>query len=399
MEPTVVRDPANPKHLVAAHAVYEPDEAGLARIWIWTQTSGDGGATWTATRLAAAPLSDPTHDLATYNVAGDPVLAFSGGSVILAGIVAHGVGVATQPGSMALANLALFVARSDDGGATFTHAQTLMRGVGSYNDNLDKPGLAVGPAGMLLLTWTRFHVIPTTALAELVQADIHYSVSSDQGRTWTRPGVVAPGHHQGSAPLIGSDGAWHVAFEHTIRAGDPSGSATDLILATSRNQGASWETRTIGRTASGNYPTVRENPLSKTLFLAYASPTDGGTVPALLSSVDGGGTWEGPLLLEASPTRGKTLTALAVDERGVLFATWYRALGEDGTMVYRAGAISNGTVLGPITIAEGLRPQFAQRDYAGLAGLDDGAFAVWVGEEAPATRIHGAKLVWVPPLQ
>ena len=99
--------------------------------------------------------------------------------------------------------------RSTDGGRSFS-APALIAG-GPGESPVRGPSLAVGPAGHVHLVWT---------VGEERAADIHYTVSTNQGRTFEKPRTIVESSGYSDAPKIAVDGQ---GFIHLVYAEGPSG--------------------------------------------------------------------------------------------------------------------------------------------------------------------------------
>lgn len=98
---------------------------------------------------------------------------------------------------------ALRVARSDDGGASWSEPVTVFGKEGQLPAR--GPSLATGSEGQVYLAW---------AVGENAAADIHYAVSRDGGRTFGQVRNIHPGRAHADAPKLAraSDGTLHLAW-------------------------------------------------------------------------------------------------------------------------------------------------------------------------------------------
>ncbi len=104
---------------------------------------------------------------------------------------------------------ALRFSRSTDRGAGFSAPFLIAGGRGEPPSR--GPSLAVGPAGEVHLVWT---------VGEEPAADIHYAVSTDQGRTFGSPRAIVQSYGYSDAPKIAVDGRGTI---HLVYAEGPFG--------------------------------------------------------------------------------------------------------------------------------------------------------------------------------
>jgi len=99
--------------------------------------------------------------------------------------------------------------RSTDGGRSFS-APDLIAGRPGESPGRG-PSLAVGPGGNVHLVWT---------VGEEMSADLHYTLSTDQGRTFEKPRTIAESDGYSDAPKITVD---RQGIIHLVYAESPSG--------------------------------------------------------------------------------------------------------------------------------------------------------------------------------
>jgi hypothetical protein len=99
--------------------------------------------------------------------------------------------------------------RSTDRGASFSAPALIAGGRGESPGR--GPSLAIGPGGEVHLVWT---------VGEEPAADIHYAVSTDQGRNFRSPRTIAESDGYSDAPKIAVDGRGTI---HLVYAEGPSG--------------------------------------------------------------------------------------------------------------------------------------------------------------------------------
>jgi hypothetical protein len=407
-EPHAAIDPRDPLHIAAASRTQGSGPAPATfMLWFDIHVTWDGGRTWNVTPLRyTQPLGMAGAD--TPNAVGDPVLAFLPDGTLLA----TGATLQVVPAAVgaALLDVRLYVARSTDGGRHFDAPVTVARSEGVVvqaappaplpaleADALlrmpDKPWLAVGADGTALLTWAQilsYHPDEPTA----VRSDIVASASRDGGRSWDAPRLVAKGGTlQGPSPAIGSDGAWHVAYEDLV--------ARQAHVATSRDQGATWSGSTAAPNAWMPSLALGREAGHDRLFLAAAAPHGAGAVdavpqaPTLCWSDDGGATWSPPLALDAPEAPGRVLQSVAVDQAGVAYVTYAHAKGQGPAAAaeLRAVALRPGQWRADLTLDAAIAgPTSSLGDYLGLAAAPEGAFAVWTTLHDGARDTVGARL-------
>lgn len=397
-EPTVAADPNNPLHLVAGSIGIDTTAAHSAGS-LWSHVSFDGGLTWTVSRLPGGSSAGPTHPLAGYTAFADPqVRILPSGTVVYVGLAFHGdTAVAGGAFVAPFASLTLFVARSEDGGTTWPDMRVLDDGIGGWafvgagpvvmpvftpGDYHDKPSLAMGPDGTLLLTWTHGLSPPTDRPSETDAVDIEAMLSDDDGKTWTRATTIAQGFFHQSTPVVASDGALHVVYlsldEETL-----------AYHALSTDRGATWRTVEIGP-AAYEAPSMISHPDGR-LLLTLALADGDLSVPTLFVSDDDGATWAPGVPLDRPEHPGTPLASVAVDGRRVVYVGFYHATDADGGFEYRLARVEGGIVSEPLVASQSeSRPGRMRLHYTGLAGLDEGVFGVWIGGTAPETTVRGA---------
>ncbi len=415
-EPSLAVDPADPSHLVAGAIEFATAPSGQSNFWVHSYESRDAGATWSGKALTGGVSSDPSHPLFPYTSTGDPWLVFlDDGTVLLAGIAARDAQVYSAGGVVVLTDLAVFVARSHDGGASFPDVAIVAEGHGAVGtayvgpagapiltpmDIPDKEAMAVGPEGEIVLTWTQFQIPSQRGDARATAADIMVAISRDAGATWSPPAAVARGTFQGSAPAIAQDGSIHVAFLRNTPEAFDRQVETDLFVASSRDGGGTWETRRVGAAAALNFPSLAvDGGSGERIIVAYAAPgaSEEASVPSVLVSLDGGVTWDGPRALDTPEGRGRPMPSVAIGADGTAFIGYYHALASEGAHEYRMVALpregGNGTRA--VLSREVASPGFAQRDYATVVATEDGAVAVWTGGSYPRAEVRFSRAEFV----
>ncbi len=215
----------------------ETDAANCLERALCLYLTHDAGTTWTRRTVGGA--GQPVMAI-------DPVVAFQGDDLFVAGLVRNGGGLA--------------VARSSDDGATWSTVVVTDR------DKTDRPWLGLR-GDQALLVWQ------TSG-----QPEGFWSRSIDGGRTWSAPGTLPC--NLLSRPVWREDG-WRVACSHV-----------DRVLVLRIDAGGRVHTLTELPSASGTLH-VAERP-DGGLWL-----TAPGSKPRVRLSEDGGGTWSTPVDLSA----------------------------------------------------------------------------------------------------
>lgn len=394
-EPFVVVDPADDRHIVALSGQFRDAPGGESTLAMVAHVSRDAGRTWRSSEVPAPAGSTQVAD---------PVaLVLPDGAVLVAGIAWAGQN--PQSPLMAPAGTAIttFVVRSEDGGLTYGEPIVVAQGYGATVAGLgvhlpttDKPWLALGPDGTILLT-TLVYDNPSRQDPSVPfgTADIHATSSKDGGRSWSplRP-LPRPDHSPHFAsPAIEPDGTWQVAFIDIDFSKNPFAQTFGLWLATSRDEGTTWDAKRIGATPW--MPTLRA--AAGRLWLAAPFDTGDPAVqpPMLLTSVDQGATWSEPLVLSA-PGKGRAMPTVDVDARGIAYVVGYHTHEEEeGPADFRAWRVVDDVPSEPLMLEAGLvGPVDSRGHYIGLSAAAEGAYAVWVsGREHPDYDVAGAWIV------
>jgi hypothetical protein len=330
-EPMIAVDRRDPLHVVVANTVFE-GAAGtpVATSWIETHATTDGGATWRSMRLVAP---SPAQD-----AMGDAFVTFlPDGTPLVAGLAfTHaGLGPATAYASARTA-YSFFVARSSDGGVSWEAPVVVRAGRGALAlalapapvgeqaaaagwDANDKEWIAVAPDGTLLATWAQIETIdpPDETLS---RQDLVASTSRDGGRSWSAPALVEKGGQWlGAAPAALPDGTMAVAYLDVL--------SLDLHVATSRDHGATWKPRALGKAAF--FPALAAS--ASRLVLAY--PASNETAPDAVQMdakpqrvawrvYDDGATWSDARVADWPEAPGRATPRLASLGSGDALLTW-----------------------------------------------------------------------------
>jgi hypothetical protein len=320
--PTLVRNPARPANLAVSSRIDTPVFSCALHV------SQDGGATWTQTAIPA-PKGGQFKCFA-------PDVAFSSdGTLYLSFVTLAGRGNVPHD---------VWLSTSKDGGRTLS-APTHVEGPLAFQVRL-----AADPVrpGRLYMTWLQARdvgVLKFTGPGNPIQI----TRSDDGGRSWQAPVQVsspARGRALAPAPVVSRDGTVYVLYldvgqdrldyegGHGGRGGPPYPGPSSLVLARSRDQGATWSESVAG---TGLVPIKRflvflpEFPSVAVardgrVYAAYHSAGLGDPDVLLWSLAPGAATWSGPVRVNDTPRRDGTaqyLPKLAVAPDGRLDVLYY----------------------------------------------------------------------------
>jgi len=404
-EPALAADPGDPLHLVAGSIQWEPLGPDTDRSWLYAHVSLDGGATWETSRLPGGLDVPPDHPLFGATQMADPwVGILPDGTVLYTGLAFHGAR-ARPAGTLLfpLVDLTAFVARSTDGGLTYPDVTVLDAGMGGFSWVVagpvgapvftpgmyaDSTRLATGPDGSAVVFWDWARVPPPEDPGGVFDLYLRASVSTDGGVTWSEAVQLPTLWGVNAAPAIAPDGTIYAAF-----AGGPS-EESGTYLSVSRDRGATWESfeAAIGNAEDYAYLALVPREGGVRAVVTYVEPRgDGDGVPVLQWSDDEGRTWSQPLALDEPAAAGRMLPNLAADGNGRVVVGYYYPVG-DGEE-FRAVAWDGERIAGPVALnRQAMAPGGIKLHYVGLAGLPEGAFAVWIGGDAPETDVHGSRV-------
>jgi hypothetical protein len=333
-EPTVAVNPLDPDNIVAGANDYNtPDGAP----WCGFYTSHDGGKNWTEDLIPGYPGDDQTTELTGFQAAGDPVLAVdANGNFYMAGIcfkrsnnplnpIGFGYNIGRSNG--------IFVAKSTNGGDTFSQVSVVFTALQSLITFHDKEWLTVDPNnGYVYVCWSMFNVL---AISQLV-----FSRSTDGGQSWSRPIIVTEYESaemgiQGSAIVVDTDGGIHITwidfntnavrYAYSSDYGDsfsnPRSIAPIRPIPSSLENG-NYRTPTMTMLAIDNW----NSQYSGSLYCTWADYTEGDADVYLAFSHDRGASWDGPVRVN-NDTVGNGIDqffpAVAVSEDGLVHVTFY----------------------------------------------------------------------------
>lgn len=348
-EVTVAVNPLDPLNIVAGAKDYSPWTAGDC-VWDGIYVTKDGGATWHNHHVPGSPhllLSEPDSFEATYAsqfwCTTDPVVAFGPDGTCYFSFMAYqadpvtssklGDGVLPQGGlnDWAFNRAAQVVAVSTDGCMSFDYMTPLADGTFPVNFH-DKQWLEVGADGTVHVAWLSFFVPGN-----------QYFRSTDQGRTWEGPTVLAtwpetltgedlPGAPAGQGTIITVGGGGKDVYV-SWNAGE------GIYVARSHDAGATFaeaelavETEDAGMEAtyrSGGMPFIAADdtpgsPHYGNVYLCWQDTRDGDRDIFLSVSEDGGGSWSEPVKVSDAPAgTDQFFPAMSVGPDGIVDIVFY----------------------------------------------------------------------------
>lgn len=302
-EPSLAADPTDPDHLVMATIDYNMGSSMSVYV------SWDAGETWDGPNQVLRFRDD-------FAGAGDPVLAFDELGTVYVTMISVGVRefeIGSLRSEVGVLNLA--VARSTDGGLTWSDPslasegsvttvsnvddQGLERGTITFYDN-DKPWISVGPNPddpsheLIHMTYTEFEQTYGLIYAgevpflsdPLLATQVKMVTSADGGVTWSAPVGVSPKVYYGAGSSEGE--------EEEGRSAD--GEFTTLPFLEAEGEGTDANTEST-RVVQGSQVGVQADG---TVVVAWYDSTDDGVDTALGTvqvaiSHDGGATFDLPV--------------------------------------------------------------------------------------------------------
>jgi sugar lactone lactonase YvrE len=374
-EPSIAVSTRNPLHLLAGandyrsiDAYFEDELPGYEKessardAWLGVFTSYDGGQSWTSTLLPGYLYADTTPDgcpispLFGYEAAADPVVRAGTNGLF------YYCGITFNRGQRGLGKV--FVARFIDNNNKETGAieyiDTKIIDIGNSGHFIDKPWIAVDipregsptttlpneqivPCGNVYIVYTSF----MGDLAEGAHSKMMFSMSTDCGETWSKPTQItdAGQPYQAAALAINPiDGRPFVAYRRFAK------DTTDAImLCWAEKKGketvegywhgnikfskpiilaeidpfdqptSEWTFRT------NDYPTMTIDK-DGVIYVAWSQrgcgPNGEGKI-LMMTSVDGGLTWEGPALVDDPSLSGYEFMPSLTSGAGKVMILWY----------------------------------------------------------------------------
>jgi hypothetical protein len=288
---TLVRNPVRPLNLAVSSRIDTPFFSCALHA------SMDGGETWLQTPIPAPEGEEPKCFA--------PDVAFSAdGTLYLVFVTLKGLGNVPN---------AVWLSTSKDGGRTLSDP---VKVGGRLSFQVRLAADPVRP-GRLYMTWLQARQVGTLKFTSTGNP-INIARSDDGGASWEGPARVSDATRQRvvtPAPTVGRDGTLYVLYRdlgedrldyngaHQGRGGPPYTGPTALVLARSRDAGATWEESVVDDQLSAikrfivflaPFPSVAVDRSGR-IYAAFHDDRDGDPDVWLWSRAPGSADWQGPV--------------------------------------------------------------------------------------------------------
>lgn len=326
--PTLVRNPVDPANLVVVSKIDSP------RYSCGVNVSFDGGGRWTQSAIpvprgVTGPCYAPD---ATFGADGTLYVTF----VTL-------TGRANSPE-------AVYFTMSPDGGKTLAPPLRTPLGARSFHTRLSADPKT---PGRVYLTWLAASELGLYRFAEPGNP-IRAIRSDDGGRNWTAPTRVSSSARLRAiapTPVVGPDGALNVLYldlgddeldyagGHNGRGGRAYDGDWQLVLARSRDRGATWRESPVGTVKAAQrfivftppFPSLAVDQRDGTLYAGFTDGRAGDADVSLWSLKPNSGRWTGPVRVNDTRRGDGTaqyLPRLSVTPGGRLDVVYYDRRGD-----------------------------------------------------------------------
>lgn len=354
---------------------------------IFFSTSSDAGANWSA---AAILNTDANSDSKSDQI---PTIATDGAGTWVAVWQAAASGGAS-----------IYYAVSTNVGVSWSVPGTLAT-VGAPTDDNGYPEIASDGADNWIVVWYSSNNIGGAG----TDYDIHYSVSTNDGGSWSAPALLNSNATTDSGgdfdSTIASDGMgnWIVAWYSNDTLAGTIDTDNDILYATSSNVGTSWSTvaalNSNAATDSGDdfEPALRSDGSGTWIANWWSDENLGGLIGndydiLYATSTNAGTSWTAPAALNsnADTDSGDDLDqALATDGQGNWIAIWESdedlgaTIDTDGDILYTTSDDNGATWSAPAALNSNAGVDTGFDFYPALAsdGLND-FVAVWFSEDS-----------------
>jgi hypothetical protein len=234
------------------------------------------------------------------------------------------------------------VARSTDDGATWTAPAALNANASTDRGDDEDPQVATDGLGTLVAVWDSNDSLGDTIGWDW---DILVARSTDDGVTWTAPAALntnaAIDAGQDAWPQVTSDGqeqgAWVAVWESMDSLGDTIGEDTDILVARSTDDGATWtapaalNTNAASDVEDDSRPQLTTDEQGTWIATWQSQDSLGDTIGTdfdvlVARSTDDGVTWTAPAALNtnaASDVEDDNRPQVTTDGRGTWVAVWH----------------------------------------------------------------------------
>jgi Neuraminidase (sialidase) len=234
------------------------------------------------------------------------------------------------------------VARSTDDGATWTAPAALNANASTDRGDDEDPQVATDGLGTLVAVWDSNDSLGDTIGWDW---DILVARSTDDGVTWTAPAALntnaASDAGQDAWPQVTSDGqeqgAWVAVWESMDSLGDTIGEDTDILVARSTDDGATWtapaalNTNAASDVEDDSRPQLTTDEQGTWIATWQSQDSLGDTIGTdfdvlVARSTDDGVTWTAPAALNtnaASDVEDDNRPQVTTDGRGTWVAVWH----------------------------------------------------------------------------
>lgn len=297
VEPILVADPRDPRHLVAASMAFTRTDASFMCAAF---TSFDGGATWSRSTLP---------DLEKAAFSGDPWLAFGPDGTVYLSCVRDAGGP-----------LDVVVFRSKDGGKTWSSPAAVPLGSGS---SFDHPVLAVDATGgahdgivyVAGIQAQRSEEIPTLVSLSLAR-------SVDGGRSFEPPVTLVPSSlnlNIGGLAILSDGSPVLPFFDFQGPRGWLESPRMWVVRGTPGGRELSWPFF-VAEQGGGFFPSLVTDGTE--LYLVWTRTMNAPGPVVLATSSDGGKVWREPVIVDGAGEGLRLMPAAALDPAGNLLVAW-----------------------------------------------------------------------------
>lgn len=405
-EPTLTVDPNDSNHLIAAWMQYRYYDTSFH---ITTKISNDGGNIWSNVNQFPHLYSDLTS--------ADPTLAYdSKGNLYLAYLDYYSDWIDSTANDTGY----VLVARSMDGGKTWSNPVKAIHWYDTPDVPIDRPWLAVdrsgGPYdGRIYLTSTTFAFLAYPHYTWLTYSD-------DQGQTWTplkRIDIPIPGGQaktQYAPPEVGPDGALYLSynsfdttlspyFRYVCQKSIDGGNSFSTSIIANIDYDKAFQYIDYDTTLDQAYK-ISVNPAdpSNVVFTFQYKPFGDVDMYAVISN-DGGTTWSASPIRLNDDAAGNSVhqdMGWAGFSPDGTFAVVWRDRRESGTSVHSDfkiyGTLSRdkgNTFHSNFVLSSAPSPPFYVRggnDFLGVALTDSYIFADWSDKRFDEDEIYLSKI-------